>query len=157
MMGTGLSIRAVRQAARRIIAGVTALCVLLCSLYCACGDAAASNAPACHAGPANPSTPLHPHCHSGEDSTRPGHQEESQLPPAERGECRHCQPAAAGIEPSKTSGDLPQFAAAVMFPALPQFIPPHAQTPLDPRLVRGDLPPPAHASTLLSLHCALNT
>ena len=158
MAASGLSIVMMRQVARRMVAGVTAAFVLLCSVYCGCDAGGANPTLACHMAQLGPGAANVPPCHRADSPSSGEHEPQSPLPLHHEGkECRHCQPAATGAEPAKASTHLTQSAAPLALAALPAFIRPHDQAPPHLPVVHGDLPPPNQQSTLLSLHCALTT
>lgn len=140
-----------------MVAGVTAAFVLLCSVYCACDAGAAGAAPACHVALQAAADADVPPCHGSGGAPAGGHERPSPLPLHHEGqECRHCQPAVTGVEAGKGSTELALSPTALPLIAVPAFILP-PETPRHLSVALGDLPPPNQQSTLLGLHCALNT
>ena len=144
---------------RKLVGGVTALMVLFCGIYCACGSTATDAHEPHEAVAAATSTP---HCHvqdgtdepkadAGHSDSQPCHHHDHDT------SCKNCQPTLSVDGNGKTLTDLTPngwlFGSLALIPTI---------QPLDsPLLVRsafyGDLPPPTPAPTLLSLHCALTT
>ena len=112
--------------------------VLPCQGYCACG----------HFGPAVGAKPV-PACHAkGHGKTQDKRHDDSA--------CQHCKRGVnAATGPTRTVG-LDPLGGPVTAVAPVVFVAsfPHAGPHL---VVAGDLPPPRAASSLLRLHCALNT
>jgi hypothetical protein len=151
----------VQQLGRRIIGSMTSAFVLLCSIYCACGDAGSAGTSSCHvsaAAEAAPSKP--PPCHGHADATCPsGRDERGEDRSHERhqgeGGCGHCQPTLTSVESSKAPARSPPTALAIELVTF--AVPPlQEQTTLHTPTCSGDLPPPQGRPSLLSLHCALN-
>jgi hypothetical protein len=139
----------VRLFQRQIVAGVTAVAVWLCGVVCACGGMqrhsgatagiAAENVPACHRRHGTPAKPSPSEKGKGGDQS-----------------CGHCR-AGIAIQPD---GGKP----AVQFTPLAHLVcivqPVASPVSAGPRVaslwLSGDLSPPP-ATSLLRLHCALNT
>ena len=161
MPGGSLSIGVVQQIGRRIVGSLTAACVLLCSIWCACGDADAAATDKGHVSARETPTSQH-HCHGRPGSAGEGNRNDSDRKAPEsggkqrgNGGCGHCEPTLAKAEqkastpgwPRAFSVDLVQCAIATLCGQTVSHLPSWS----------GDLPPPLPQPTLLSLHCALNT
>lgn len=145
---------------RRIIASVTAAFVLLCGVYCSCGELPAAGRAGCHQA-AREAAPEGLPCHSSVPRAgtlnEAGDSNEPIPSPQPSGDaCGHCHPLAAAIEPARSVAAAYVVVSFDSIP-MPDFSlvcdPPRPR----PRFCGGDLPPPVQSPTLLSLRCALNT
>jgi hypothetical protein len=156
-----LSIGVVKQVGRQVVGSVTAACVLLCSIYCACGAAGAAATDDCHVSAAETPRSQH-HCHghpsSPVEASHSGSEGKAPEPGGKQDSgagCGHCEPTLAKVEQKAStpgffgtfSVDLAPCAIATLSDQTVSHLPPCS----------GDLPPPLLQPTLLSLHCALNT
>lgn len=142
-----------------------AVAVLLCHVLCACGGskAIAATAVASVQDPAGAAA-SHPGCHGhGDDGDGNGvssKQKDDRPAPCHEdpSSCEHCKrPAVAASENGSSLGDL-RPTALLAEPFAPSWSTGPVLIPATHvRLVACDLPPPQGGSTLLSLHCALNT
>ena len=155
----------------RIIVGFTALFVLQCGIYCACGTASAAFISPCHQAVSTPAEPgfkvedsdlpskCAEHHTSIAESSR--HAPSTPVPLRHTGEhsrdtCSHCQPSLTAreagtvvnpIAPATLLGGIEPIPNSSLIDSfgISQF-----------RFLLG-LPPPVPCETLLGLHCALTT
>ena len=159
----------VQDTARKIIASFTAMFVLQCGIYCACGTASASTSSSCHhvvsgdkahereAGSSPWGCASH-HVHDGESHEKvPSGEAPSHHTGGHGGEsCSHCQPSLTATESgTKTAFASPSSSLGVFEPVFASNLF-HTVAILPCRFLFG-LPPPVAGATLLGLHCALIT
>lgn len=145
-----------------MVASLTAAFVLMCSIYCACGDASSAADASCHTAQAAEAQ-QQPHCHGHAASVPAGHaaqgggnQRDSNPHHGDEGGCGHCKRTVTTINSVKAhSGLLPDVASFDVVAVCVVLA--QGQTALHIPACSGDLPPPQGLATLLSLHCALNT
>ena len=130
------------------MACVTAAFVLLCNGYCACAHC---NAPAAHEhSAANNLPPCHAHRAVG------NHGAPGQAPtPAGTLPCQHCKSSFASGTAKQAANFQPLLSAWDVATAPTEVVP--VVTASHDAALALDLPPPRPSSSLLSLHCALNT
>ena len=136
---------------------MTAAFVLLCSVYCACGGVApprlghSAGQPERQA-PADCTT----HCHNHGEAPAPSdHDGTPGSGQSGHTGCAHCHPVLSILESSGGPSTLHAliWSATVLLAPSP---PVEVRANILALVVNQDLPPPASAPTLLSLHCALN-
>ena len=149
---------------RRIVGVITAAGVLLCSIYCACGDAAhhSLNAAEAHLAASGHSEQRHRHCHAhpAAAALRHGVAGHDGAPTP----CRHPDGGNGCGHCDASLGRAEQASPALVAHALvPSGFAPWAVATLREQMAShlpacsGDLPPPPGQPTLLNLHCTLNT
>ena len=166
---TFVHFRRMQDAARKIIASFTAMFVLQCGIYCACGTASASTSSSCHhvdsgdkadereAGSSPLGHDSH-HAHNGESHEKvPSGEAPSHHTSGHGGEsCSHCQPSLTATEAgTNTAFASPSSELGVFDPVFISNLF-HTVKILPCRFLFG-LPPPVAGATLLGLHCALIT
>jgi hypothetical protein len=138
---------------RQVGVVLTAAFVLLSHVYCACGGAARVAATA-GASEAASLPPCHRHAAATDQRGKHG------PAPADRGShssCPHCKPltVADGAGQKVADGLKPALWLAPFCPSSTVAL--TSPTAARPAFTAADLPPPSPRSTLLGLHCALNT
>ena len=138
---------------RQVGVVLTAAFVLLSHVYCACGGAARGVAGAGASDVAS-LPPCHRHAAATDQQGKHG------PAPADRGghsSCPHCKPLTvadgAGQKVANGLTPAPWLAPICSWSPLALTSPTAAR----PAFAAADLPPPPQCSTLLGLHCALNT
>jgi len=166
---TFINFNATHDTVRKTIASLTAMLVLQCGIYCACGTAAASASTACHrvnsgykasepeAGSSLvgcASHHVHVHDKQGDMSSGKGPLHHTGGHGGES--CSHCRPSLNAAELGKTdtfvNASLPLDVLAPLFDSN-RF----DTAEIPPFRFHFGLPPPVAGATLLSLHCALTT
>jgi hypothetical protein len=144
-----------------MVGSATAAFVLLCSIYCACGDTGSAATASCHVSEAA-RAPQRAHCHGDADPTCSGpHDPHSPGRPDRQnghhdsGGCGHCKRTLTTADSAKAH--LAPLFACAFTPLTACVIPLHEQAAPHTPTCSGDLPPPQGPATLLGLHCALNT